>query len=106
MIWHATPTSPRYLRVKRQNQTYFVACQKEDNFLFVKEQVALANKEHSKDQIRIVLPKDGTIIEDEWTLEKVIEEDTKDELELFCVFKIADNEWEPVSTVPLDATGA
>ena len=92
--------------MKRQNQTYFVACQKEDSFLFVKEQVALANKEHSKDQIRLVLPKDGTIIEDEWTLEKVVEEDTKDELELFCVFKIADNEWEPVSTVPLDATGA
>lgn len=91
--------------MKRQNQTYFVACQKEDNFTFVKEQVALANKEHSKDQIRLVLPKDGTIIEDEWTLEKFAE-DSKDELELFCVFKIADNEWEPVSTVPLDGTGA
>lgn len=96
--------APRYVRVKRQNQTYFVTCNKEDTFSLVKEQVALANQDHSKDQIRLVVPKDGTIIEDDWTLEKFVE-DAKDEFELFCVFQISDSEWEPVATVPLDSVG-
>lgn len=86
----------RYVRIKRQNQTYFVMCTPGDTIGYLKEQVALATKEEYKaGQMRMILPKDNTVLEDEDKLEKH-EDEITNETELHVVFQISEGEWESV----------
>lgn len=58
--------------------------------------MALATKnEYKAEQMRMILPKDGAILDDSDTLEKH-EEDIKNESELHVVFQISEGEWESV----------
>mmetsp|Transcript_63816 Transcript_63816/g.176385 ORF Transcript_63816/g.176385 Transcript_63816/m.176385 type:complete len:101 (+) Transcript_63816:96-398(+) len=93
---------PMYLRVKRQNQCYFIMCQPEDTVGFVKEQVALANKEYKADQMRLIIPNDNTILADDDKLQKH-EDHIKNEAELHVVFQTADGEWEDVAIAETQA---
>lgn len=86
----------RYLRVKRYNQTYFVMCQPNDTFAFIKQQVALANTECLANHMRLILPKDNIVLQDEEKVEKY-GDDIKNETELYVVFKISDEEWESIA---------
>lgn len=87
---------PMYVRIKRQNQTYFVMCTPGDTIGYLKEQVALATKEEYKaGQMRMILPKDNTVLEDEDKLEKH-EGEITNETELHVVFQISEGEWESV----------
>lgn len=70
-------------------------CQPEDTFGFVKEQVALANQEYQASQMRLILPKKDTILEDADKVNKY-PDDVKNETELYVVFQISDGEWEQV----------
>lgn len=115
----------RYLRLKRQNQTYFVVCQPSDTFGFLKEQVSLASGMAIKpNQIRLMIPQAAkeskgpkppmitssgrspfkaqppliVVEDDSATLEA---HDLKNEMELFVVFQISDQEWEEVTVEEL-----
>ena len=88
--------------MKRQNQTYFVMCHPEDTVEFVKQQVALANTEYKASQMRLILPKNNTVLQDEDKLEKHGDE-IKNESELYVVFQISDNEWESVAVADTQA---
>ena len=95
----------RYLRIKRQNQTYFVTCNPDDTFGYLKEQVALANNgEYEAKQMRMILPKDSTILNDDDKISS--REEIKSESELYVVFAISDGEFEPVQVVVEDPTAA
>ena len=90
------------LRVKRHNQTYCIVCEPDDTVGFVKAQVALANKEVKPDQMRLILPKDNVILDDDDKLNKY-EDQIKNETELHVVFQIADGEWESVAIAETQA---
>jgi hypothetical protein len=87
----------RYVRIKRQNQTYFVMCNPDDTVGFLKQQVALAAKDEWKpEQMRMILPKGNTVLKDSDTL-KQHEDEIKSESELYVVFQISQGEWESVN---------
>ncbi len=88
--------------MKRYNQTYFVMCQPDDTVAFVKQQVAIANTEYKEDQMRLILPKDNIVLQDEDKLAKYGDE-IKNETELHVVFQISDEEWESVAIADTDA---
>jgi prolyl oligopeptidase PreP (S9A serine peptidase family) len=94
----------RYLRLKRQNQVYFVMCKPDDTVGYLKQQVALANKKEWKaEQMRVILPKDNTVLEDSEKLEE--HEEIKNETELYVVFQISEQEWESVNIESTQAVG-
>lgn len=66
----------------------------EDTFGFLKQQVALANKEYKASQMRLLL--NNTILNDDDKIEKY-EDEIKNESELHVVFQISDGEWEAVT---------
>jgi hypothetical protein len=71
-------------------------CTPEDTIGFLKEQVAVATKkEYKAEQMRMILPKDNSILEDSDKLEKH-EDQIKNESELYVVFQISEGEWESV----------
>ena len=71
-------------------------CTPGDTIGYLKEQVALATKEEYKaGQMRMILPKDNTVLEDEDKLEKH-EDEITNETELHVVFQISEGEWESV----------
>jgi hypothetical protein len=89
----------RYLRIKRENQTFFVMCSPSHTIKYLKDQVALATKhEYETDQMRLLLPIDSTILNDDDKLE-THQDQIKNESELYLVLKISDDEWEPVKVV-------
>ena len=92
----------RYVRVKRYNQTYFVMCQPSDTFAFIKQQVALANPECLANHMRLILPKENIVLQDEDKVENY-GDDIKNETELYVVFKISDEEWESVAIAETQA---
>lgn len=94
----------RYVRLKRQNQVYFVMCQPDDTVGYLKQQVALANKKEWKaEQMRVILPKGNTVLEDSDKLEE--HEEIKNETELYVVFQISEQEWESVNIESTQAIG-
>jgi hypothetical protein len=97
LLAYISPLLFRYVRIKRQNQTYFVMCTPEDTVGYLKQQVAVATKkEYKAEQMRMILPKDNTILEDADTLQKH-EDQIKNETELHVVFQISEGEWESVT---------
>lgn len=64
--------------------------------LHLKQQISLAaKKEYKASQMRMILPKDNIVMEDDDKLEKH-EDQIKNESELYVVFQISDQEWESV----------
>jgi hypothetical protein len=86
------------MRIKRQNQTYFITCNPTDTIRSVKQQISLAAKgETPSDSMRLLLTnKDRTVLENDKTLAKY---DIKSEDQLYVVFQMSENEWEPVQVV-------
>ena len=71
-------------------------CTADDTIGYLKEQVALATKkEYKAEQMRIILPKDNSVLEDADTIKKH-QDNLKNESELYVVFQISDGEWESV----------
>lgn len=92
----------RYLRIKRHNQTYFIMCQPTDTVGYLKEQVALANKEVQADQLRLILPTTATsptptILQDDSATLSKYSDTIVNESELHVVFQISETEWEAVN---------
>jgi len=91
-----------YIRVKRRNQTFCLLCNNSDSVQTVKEQLAMAAKQHL-DNDAVVDANDmrllynGSVLQDDETLQ-----DFKDDSVLHVVFKVADNEYEPVDIVSTD----
>lgn len=70
-------------------------CDPSDSIKYLKDQVSLATKnELQSDHMRLILPKDSMVLNDDDTLET--QEDIQNESELYLVLQVADNEWEPV----------
>mmetsp|Transcript_29205 Transcript_29205/g.70453 ORF Transcript_29205/g.70453 Transcript_29205/m.70453 type:complete len:103 (+) Transcript_29205:76-384(+) len=87
-----------YLRIKRHSQTFFITCNPDHTIKYVKEQIALATKDELKaDQMRLLLPKKGTVLTDDATIQTL---EIKSDTVLHMVSKISDNEWEPVDVFP------
>jgi hypothetical protein len=85
-------------------------CKPEDTVQSLKEQVSIASKrEYKADQMRMILPIDSTVLNDDDKIEKH-DDQLKNESELYVVFQIADGEWEQVTIedtqVALAAEGA
>lgn len=94
----------RYVRLKRQNQVYFVMCKPDDTVGYLKQQLVLANKKEWKaEQMRVILPKGNTVLEDSVKLEE--HEEIKNESELYVVFQISEQEWESVNIESTQAIG-
>eukprot|EP00980_Cylindrotheca_fusiformis_P014553 scaffold3924_cov109-Cylindrotheca_fusiformis.AAC.2 len=86
-----------YLRIKRRNQTFFIMCEPNHTIQYLKEQISLATKqEFQPSQMRLLLPKDDSVLNDDEKLEKI---EIKSEAELYLVLNVSDNEWEPVDVV-------
>jgi hypothetical protein len=78
-------------------------CKPDDTVGYLKQQVALANKKEWKaEQMRVILPKDNTVLEDS---DKLEEHEIKNETELHVVFQISEQEWESVSIESTQAIG-
>lgn len=83
------------MRIKRQNQVFFVVCNPEDKIQYLKEQVALAVKHEWKpDQMRLILPTDNSILENSDKISR--HEDIKNDSELYATFQISEGQWESV----------
>lgn len=79
-------------------------CKPDDTVGYLKQQVALANKKEWKaEQMRVILPKGNTVLEDSDKLEE--HEEIKNETELYVVFQISEQEWESVSIESTQAIG-
>jgi hypothetical protein len=79
-------------------------CQPDDTVGYLKQQVALANKKEWKaEQMRVILPKGNTVLEDSDKLEE--HEEIKNETELYVVFQISEQEWESVNIESTQAIG-
>lgn len=92
-----------YLRIKRQNQTYFVMCSEDDTVGYLKEQISLATKQETKaEHMKIIMPKDNKPLDDD--SEKLSKyEELKSESELYVVFQISGDQWEGVHVEDTDA---
>lgn len=62
------------------------------------------NGEYEAKQMRMILPKDSTILNDDDKISS--REEIKSESELYVVFAISDGEFEPVQVVVEDPTAA
>jgi len=87
-----------YIRIKRRNQTFCLLCNNTDSIQSVKEQLAMAAKQHlddaevGADDMRLLW--NDSILHDTDTLHEL-----KDDSVLHLVFKVADNEYESVDIV-------
>src|SRR5690349_4183103 len=97
----------RYVRIRRQNQTYFVVSSPKDTIQTLKEQVAIAAKDEWKaEQMRMIHPATHDVLQDTDTLESL---EIRNEDILHVVFQIGEGVWESVhidSTEPFLGTGA
>ena len=90
--------------MKQENQVYFVMCKPDDTVGYLKQQLVLANKKEWKaEQMRVILPKGNTVLEDSVKLEE--HEEIKNESELYVVFQISEQEWESVNIESTQAIG-
>lgn len=108
----------RYVRVKRQNQTFFISCSPEDKILAIKQHIAVALQGRSEkddgvtaDQMRLLLPAPkSTVLEDDRAISEY--EEIENDVELHVVFQISENQWEHVAVdstteaAPATATAA
>ena len=94
----------RYVRVKRQNQTFFVPCSPEDKIRVIKNNIAsaleqgLSEKDNgvTADQMRLLLPAPkSTVLEDDKAISDYTE--IENDVELHVVFQISENQWEHVA---------
>jgi hypothetical protein len=97
----------RYIRVKREKQTFCLLCSAEDTFGTVKEQLAAAMQQHGSENtasnsMRLLLP-DATVLDSDKTLS---EHDIKSDAVLHLVLAISDSEWEPVDIHSTDLEDA
>ena len=71
-------------------------CTPDNTVDYLKQQVALAAKQEWKpEQMRIISPKNNTVLEDS-NLLKQFEDTIKNDSELYVVFQISEGEWESV----------
>ena len=90
-----------YIRIKRRNQTFCLLCNHTDSIQSVKEQLAMATKQHMDDaavgaeDMRLLW--NDSILQDSDTLREL-----KDDCVLHLVFKVADDEYESVDIVSTD----
>ena len=103
-------SSVRYVRVKRQNQTFFIPCAAEDKILTVKEKIEQALKVSEKDDgvtsehMRLLLPPPkSTVLEDDESLNHY---EIKNDMELHVVFQISENLWETVAVESMDVASS
>jgi len=88
----------RYVRVKRQNQTFFIPCLPDDKIQKIKSNIVVALKGSERDsgvqadQMRLLLP-NSTVLEDDQTLNHY---EIKNDDVLHVVFQITENQWEAV----------
>ncbi|CAB9519907.1 expressed unknown protein [Seminavis robusta] len=95
-----------YVRVKRQNQTYFIPCAPDDKIRVVKEKIEQALKVSEKDDgvtadhMRLLMPPPkSTVLEDDQALTHY---EIKNDTELHVVFQISENLWETVAVESMD----
>jgi hypothetical protein len=103
-----------YVRLRRKNQTFFILCRQpsQDTVGFLKQEVAKALEGRQDEEqessaiaveasdVRIIQPTDGTVLDDDNATMEGLK--IENEAILNVVFKIADNEWEPVDLVEME----
>jgi hypothetical protein len=84
-----------YVRVRRNNQSFFIMCSPSQTALYIKEQVAMCLDRTSEAASSLqIQTKEGTVMEDDDSLDQLRNED-----ELYVCLPIADGEWEAVDIV-------
>jgi hypothetical protein len=107
----------RYLRIKRRNQTFCLLCQETDSFGQVKEKIVEIMQQHADirpeqgsavaDEMRLIEASHGDPINDAYDDDTTIQAaQLKDDQVLYLVFRIADNEYEPVEIISTDLQDA
>ena len=98
------------MRVKRQNQTFFIPCAPDDKIIKIKKHITLALKASEKDDgvtedhMKLLLPAPkSTVLEDAQDLGHY---EIKNDAELNVVFQISENVWETVAVDSTDVTAA
>ena len=109
-ITHTNTHTLRYVRIRRQKQTYFIMCQPDDTIGYLKEQICIATQnEYKPNQMKIILPKDTTKVldsdNDSDKLKQYEDLGIENECELYVVFQISHDVWETVTVTNASTTG-
>ena len=106
-VFPLLPVVFRYVRVKRQKQTFFVPCTEKSDIRSIKSSIVAALKNSDKDgdvtedNMRLLLPAPkSTVLEDGKDLAQY---EIKNDEVLNVVFQISENQWEQVYVEPTDA---
>jgi Ubiquitin family len=100
------------VRVKRQNQTFFIPCSADGTISAIKENIAIALNFSDKDDgvtakhMRLLLPttkSHPTVLDDNQTLTHY---DIKNDAVLHVVFQISENTWETEAVESMEIASA